>query len=143
MAEITNSDLQKLREALKMPRWKVAQEIGISEDVLRRWETGEVRPDPDDVDKLERIYKADHLWYMWMRSTYESFRARYPDIDGDSLPVSLMRVRHEMSDVSGVQDRAERDSIDGRLDDPILKQRYVKELEDLMGAIQRVLDKTR
>ena len=49
MAECTIADLQNARKAAKMPRWQAAQRMGVSEETVRRWETGETRPEPDDV----------------------------------------------------------------------------------------------
>ena len=52
MAEFTHSDLKIARETLKMPRWKLASAVNVSESTLERWETGETQPHPDEVDRL-------------------------------------------------------------------------------------------
>lgn len=142
MAEITNVELRKARDAQSLPRWKVAQEIGVSEDTVERWERGEVQPTPDDVDRLETLYKAPGLWHGWMRSHYESYRARYPETLDLSTAVAVVNVRHQLTDVLALQDAAERDALpDGRIDDPLLRARYIKEMVEAQAALTDALQK--
>ena len=43
MAEFTHNDLRSAREARKIQRWRLANELGVSEDTVRRWEIGETQ----------------------------------------------------------------------------------------------------
>lgn len=141
MAEYTNLELRKAREALKLPRWKVAGEIGVSEDTLERWERGEVEPTPDDVDRLESLYKVPGLWHSWMRSHYDSYRARYPETLDLSTALSVVNVRHQMADLLNIQDAAERDAMTGRIDNDQLRSNYTREAKELLAALNEVLSK--
>jgi len=52
MAECTNIDQKITREAQKMPRWKLAAALNVSESTIERWESGETQPHPDEVDRI-------------------------------------------------------------------------------------------
>ena len=135
MAECTNLDLRKAREARKMPRWQLAQQIGVSADTIERWERGEVKPEPDDVDRMGEALQAPDLWHQWMLSNCESYRKRYLGVETLTLPVSVMRLRHAMEDALAMMNPVERDVIDGRLDDQHLKSSFSQALKLLIAAL--------
>lgn len=141
MAECTNVELEIARKTAKLPRWQVAQSIGVSEETVRRWETGETRPEPDDVYSLERLYRASGLWHRWMRSTYDSYRQTWPEMENRDLPLAVMNVRHQMADVMALQDTIERDALDGRIDNITAQQSYERELKQMQAAIAEALTK--
>lgn len=135
MAECTNLDLRKAREARKMPRWQLAQQLGVSADTIERWERGEVKPEPDDVDRMGEALQAPDLWHQWMLSNCESYRKRYLGVETLALPVSVMRLRHAMEDALAMMNPVERDVIDGRLDDRRLKENFSQALKLLIAAL--------
>jgi transcriptional regulator with XRE-family HTH domain len=142
LAEFTNQDLKLAREALKMPRWKLATDVNVSESTSERWETGETQPHPDEVDRIAAALGDPTIWHRWMLSNYDSYRKRY--INGNNgleLPVALMNVRHELSDVLKLQDHIERDSVDGRIDDQSLKAAYTKEVKEALAALANSLQR--
>ena len=95
MADITNKELQTAREAAGLYQYQVAHLMHVSEDVISRWERGETKPDPDQVDALEKLYNAPGLWYGWMRFQYKSFRDRYPDAPGNAaLALSMVNAQY-------------------------------------------------
>ena len=135
MAECTNLDLRKAREARKMPRWQLAQQLGVSADTIERWERGEVKPEPDDVDRMGEALQAPDLWHQWMLSNCESYRKRYLGVETLALPVSVMRLRYAMEDALAMMNPVERDVIDGRLDDQRLKESFSQALKLLIAAL--------
>jgi len=135
MAEITNTDLKIAREARKIPRWKLAAELHVSESTIERWESGETQPHPDEIDRLADALGDPMLWHGWMMSNYESYRRRYIHADDHDLPVALMHVRHEVADLLALQDRIERDSVDGKIDDAVIGAAYVREIRELVPAL--------
>lgn len=142
MAEFTHLDLRREREARKMQRWKLADAVGVSEWTVERWEKGEVIPDPDDVGRIEEALEVPGLWERWMRSTYDSYRKRHPEKAPEyDLARSMVRVRYELGDVLALHDKAERDALDGAIDDPGLREKYKKELEESVAAMRDVLEK--
>jgi transcriptional regulator with XRE-family HTH domain len=123
----------------KIPRWKLAGILGVSESTLARWENGDIRPEPDDVDRYATAVSDPTLWHRWMLSNYDSYRRRYVNCVDQSLSVSIARNKYEMSDVIALHDRAERDALDGAIDDPKLKAEYGKEIKDAIAALTDTL----
>jgi len=141
LPECTNIDLENARVRRKLPRWKLAGLLGVSESTLARWENGEIRPDPDDVDRFATAVGDPTLWHRWMISTYDSYRKRYVNAMDQSLPVSIARSKYEMADVMALQERVERDALDGTIDDPKLKASYTKEIREAVAALTDTLQR--
>lgn len=141
MAECTNVDLKNARNAAKLPRWQAAQRLGVSEETVRRWESGETRPEPDDVWAMEKAYNADGLWHRWMRSTYDSYRDNWPETVNHTLPLAVVDVRHQMNDVMALQDTIERDAMDGKIDNTAAAREWLKEAKELQAALAEAVAK--
>jgi hypothetical protein len=143
-AECTKLDLRKAREAANLPRWKAAQELGTSEDTIKRWEDPleKTMPTSADVSRMESVYRAPGLWYAWMHSNDEGFRDHFPAIQTDyQLAMAFVNIRHQLADVMSLQDAMERDAMDGRIDDQAQRDRYMKELDDVQAAIAELKNK--
>ena len=140
MAEFTNQDLRKAREARKIPRWQLAAKIGISEDTLERWETGKQRPEPDDVGRIEDVLDArsELMWARWMYSNCESYRDRNPEPHMSPLLEAVCSVEMELEDVRALHTRLVRDAIDGHIDDPLLRKQARKEIAEARAALARL-----
>ena len=140
MAEFTNLDLRKARESRKLTRWQLAAKLGVSEDTLERWETGKQRPEPDDVGRIEDALDArsELLWSRWMYSNVESYRDRNPEPRMSPLLEAVVSVKYELADVQDLSGKLERDAIDGRIDDPILRKQARKEIAEARAALARL-----
>ncbi len=141
MPECTHIDLENARLRRKTPRWKLAGSLGVSESTIARWENGEIRPEPDDVDRFANAVGDPTLWHRWMLSTYDSYRRRYVACLDQPLPVSISRSKYEMSDVMALQEQAGRDALDGTIDDPKLKAAYGKEIKEAIAALTDTLQR--
>ena len=141
MSECTNIDLENARLRRKIPRWKLAGMLGVSESTLARWENGDIRPEPDDVDRYATAVNDPTLWHRWMLSTYDSYRRRYVNCEDQSLQTSISRSKYEMEDVIALQERAGRDALDGAIDDPKLKADYTKEIREAVAALSDTLQR--
>ena len=53
-----------------------------------------------------------------------------------ALPGSVMNVRYQMMDVLALQDKLERDVLDGRIDDARTCDAYLRELDEMIAAAQ-------
>lgn len=135
MAECTNQDLRRARDAAKLTRWQAAQRLGVSEETVRRWETGEVIPHPDDVGRMEEAYKAENLWYRWMYSNIDSYRERIPETPNYTLPISLVSAKYETGDVLPLLDSVIRDAMDGKIDDQAERDRLIREIDEAIAAL--------
>ena len=140
MADITNKELQTAREAAGLYQYQVAHLMHVSEDVISRWERGETKPDPDQVDALEKLYNAPGLWYGWMRFQYKSFRDRYPDDPGNAaLALSMVNAQYEVRDMVQKQEEVIRDALDGKIDNETVKARYIKECHEARAALTEAI----
>ena len=140
MADVTPKELASAREAAGLYQWQVASLLGVSEYTVGRWERGEVVPTPDEVDKLERLYKAPGLWYGHMRYQYKSFRDRYPEEEsGTALAMSMVQTMYQMEDVQRHQADVIRDALDGRIDNESGFSSYTETAKKLHAALGRML----
>ena len=114
--------------------------MGVSEDTVSRWERGDVKPTPEDVSALEKLYKAPGLWYGWMRYNYPSFRERYPEDPGNAaLALSMVNAKYELADLLEKQEGAIRDALDGKIDDEKAFAAYLREAKEAHAAIGLML----
>ncbi len=139
MPECTNIDLKNARMRRKLLPWQIGEQLGVSESTVRRWENGEVEPGPDDVDRFADVVGEPTLWYRWMRTHYDSFRKMFPEIESATLPNSIARSKYEMQDVMQFVDQLHRDALDGKIDDPQLKARCIKEAKEAQAALADML----
>lgn len=140
MPECTHQDLRKAREAAGLTQWQAAGELGASESTIKRWESGETKPTPEDVWRMEKLYNCRGLWHRWMRSNHDSYREHYPEEAPNlALPVAVLNARHQLADVLAMQDLIERDALDGRLDDEAGKRKYVQEIHEAQASLTEVL----
>lgn len=140
MADVTHKELQSARKAVGLYQYQVAHLMGVSEDVISDWETGKTLPAPDQVDQLEKLYKAPGLWHGWMRYHHKSYRERYPESpDGALLAMTMLQAKYQLADVAAQQDQVIRDALDGSIDDKRGFDAYVKELKEAYAALGAVL----
>lgn len=141
-ADITGRELKAAREAAKLYQYQVAYLMHVSEDTVSRWERDEAQPTPDEVDKLEQLYKAPGLWYGWMRYHYKSFRDRYPEDPGNTaLALSMVNAKYELADLLERQEGAIRDALDGKIDDKKAFAAYLSDAKEAHAALGIVLAK--
>lgn len=142
-SEFTHVELKAARESHgNMPRWKLAGKIGASESTIERWEKGEKKPEPEDVDNIGEALGMPEIWHQWMLSNHDSYRKRYTEIPhNDSLAETLMRTKYEAMDVVNVLNEVERDALSGKLESPEQRRRIKKEAQEAMAALQQTLDK--
>jgi transcriptional regulator with XRE-family HTH domain len=142
MPEFAPTDLKAARVRSKKLQYAVAADCGVSERTIQRWESGELQPEPDDVDRYAVAVGDPALWHRWMLSHFDSYRRRYiGGVAFDSLAAAMSKLRFEMADVSQMYSSAERDGLDGAIDDPQLKTAFTKELKDLVSAASALLQK--
>lgn len=129
--------LREARDARAMTREQLGSRVGVSHDTIRRWETAESQPAPDDVDRMGDVLGDASLWHRWMLESVPSYAKRYEGAETLAMPVSIVRVRHALADVLKYQDAMERDALDGKLDDHSTQTAYS---ECLKAAIAKLSD---
>lgn len=134
MAEFTHLELRDARDAKKIPRWKLASEVNVSEETIERWESGKCAPGPEDVDRIGEALNDPTLWHRWMLSHYDSYRRRYISTQNLALPVAIANLGLKVDDLTGLQRAALSDAIDGKIDDPSLRNSYRARLQEIIAA---------
>lgn len=139
MSEKAGVLLKNARKSAGMTRQQVYQVTRISESVLERWESGETVPDLDDLDKLELLYRSPGLWQECLMLYYPSFRRHFPQmVRLDTLP-ALVNNRHQLQDVLDLNEKMERDALDGKIDDAATKAQYIKECQEARAALTETI----
>ena len=140
MTTFDGMDLKAARIKANMSVSQAATVCCVSDRTILRWENNDVLPSPDDVDRLEKAYKAPGLWNNWMRYHYDSYAERFPVVNPRDLPLSVVEIRHQAKDVKRLQEEIERDAMSGSIDNVAMKQRYIKEARELLGSIIAFID---
>ena len=78
MAEIKETvreNLVKLRKERKLTQIELAEKIGYSDKAISRWETGEVNPDIEVLDRLADLYGVD-ISVFFSRYNAKEYKAK-------------------------------------------------------------------
>ena len=137
MDECMGKDLASARKAAGLYQFQVAHFLddGTTEDVVSNWERDVSIPTPDQVDELEKLYKAPGLWHRWMRSHYKSYRDRYAENPaGLNAALAVVNAGYQAADMKNLTDALVRDLMDGKCDDLELKAQYLKEAKENVAA---------
>ncbi len=141
MSECTAKDLRSAREEAGLTIWKAAAALNVGETTLRRWEHGEVVPQSADVSRMERLYRVPGLWHRWMRSNDDAYREHYPAKTIEMvLPAAVTNIRFRMTDMQEMQEAAERDALDGQMNDEKILNHYREQLQQLQSDITNLLE---
>lgn len=138
MQRVSKKDLLFARNSAGLSREEAGHELGVSSSTIRDWEDEKknVKPGPDDVWNMEKLYGAAGLWRGWMQSHYDSYRENHPEetLDRSQL-AAVVNVRHQLGDVLALSETVERDAMDGRIDDEQLRRKYLKELDEAEASL--------
>lgn len=137
--------LKSARNAHNLSQLQVASMLYVSVDQIKRYERGEAIPEMSDVDILEEQLPEPGLFRRWARAQYPEIVKYFGASDERDLGLigAVVNVKLQMADVMRIQDRVERDAVDGRFDDRALLETYQRELLDAQKAIEASLTKLR
>lgn len=139
MAAFTGNDLRKWREAQRISAADLAERISCDATTIYRYESGKIKPNPDVMYEMCVELGDPDKWTNWMRTEYPASYGRvHPETAEFELTGALMSMFAEMDDVLAMQTQALRDGADGKIDDPELKDRILKEVTEMMQSAQRV-----
>lgn len=139
MAAFTGNDLRKWREAQQISAADLAERISCDATTIYRYESGKIKPNPDVMYEMCVELGDPDKWTSWMRTEYPASYGRvHPETADYELTGALMSMFAEMDDVMEMQTAAMRDGADGRIDDPELKDKILKEVTEMMQSAQRV-----
>lgn len=61
LSDIFAKRLKRLREAAGLSKVDLAEKLGVSDNQIRRWESGTARPRPEKEDLLAEIFQIDPI----------------------------------------------------------------------------------
>lgn len=142
--EITAQQILKAaRVKAGLTQLQVAAMLSVSVDQVKRMEYGTWIPEMSDVDLLEEQLHEPGLFRRWARAQFPEISKHFGASDGQDYGLlgAIVNTKHQMNDVLALHERVERDALDGRIDDPILREKYEKELQEARQAIDASLQK--
>lgn len=123
------------RKKAGLTREEVYRATHISESNLARWESGETSPSMANLYSLALTYHDKALWpaYLWL--TEPSYR-EYHSLPSDArnMLADVVNIGKQLADVMALQDKVERDMIDGSIDDPDTMAEYIKQVRESRDA---------
>ena len=92
--ETVRSNLVRLRKDRKWTQMELAEKIGYSDKAISRWETGEVNPDIETLDKLAELYEVDISVFFKEKVEESMLRPAYEDrgVVGRRIAVWILMV---------------------------------------------------
>lgn len=135
-----------LREARKrhgLTQIQMAGLLCVSVEQVKRYEYGQVIPEMSDVDRMEEGLPEPGLFRRWARAQYPEITKHFGEADAETVGLlgAIVSTRHSLGDVLRLQERIERDAVDGRIDDHSLQDAYRTELTQAREAIGAALER--
>lgn len=145
MSDTAQQILKAARVKAGLTQLQVAAMLSVSVDQVKRMEYGTWIPEMSDVDLLEEQLREPGLFRRWARAQFPEISKHFgASNDRDyGLLGAIVNTKHQMNDVLALHEKVERDAIDGRIDDTILREKYEKELQEARQAIDASLQKIR
>lgn len=141
--ETAQQILKAARVKAGMTQLQVAAMLSVSVDQVKRMEYGTWIPEMSDVDLLEEQLHDPGLFRRWARAQFPEISKHFGASDGRDYGLlgAIVNTKHQMNDVLALHERVEQDALDGRIDDPILREKYERELQEARQAIDASLQK--
>lgn len=133
--------LKDARTQHRLTQIQLAFMLSVSVEQIKRMERGDWIPEMSDVDILEEQLPEPGLFRRWARAQYPEIVKYFGASDDRDLGLigAVVNVKLQMADVMKLQDRVERDAVDGRFDDRALLEDYQQELQEAREAIEASL----
>lgn len=143
MSDTAQQILKAARVKAGLTQLQVAAMLSVSVDQVKRMEYGTWIPEMSDVDLLEEQLHEPGLFRRWARAQFPEISKHFGASDGRDYGLlgAIVNTKHQMNDVLALHERVERDALDGRIDDPILREKYERELQEARQAIDASLQR--
>ena len=140
MSEPAHQILKDARKEAGLTQLQVAALLSVSVEQVKRMERGDWIPEMADVDMMEEQLRDVGLFRRWARAQYPEIVKYFGASDSRELGLlgAVVNTKHQIDDVLKLQDRVERDAVDGQID-PTLRNSYRQELEEAREAIETAL----
>lgn len=138
MANFDGNDLRALRISTGMSIPDLADAVGESPEVVRRYETNTNKnPNPEVMYLLCQAVGDDRDWQNWMRTEFpKSYGRVHPEPLPHSLEGAILALYSEAHDLKKLRQKAMEDGADGKIDSDRLREELLKEVNDMIAAAQ-------
>lgn len=138
MANFDGNDLRALRISTGMSIPDLADLVGESSEVIRRYETNTNKnPSPDVMYLLCQAVGDDRDWQNWMRTEFpKSYGKVHPEPLPHTLEGAILALYAEVHDLKKLRQKAMEDGADGKIDSDRLREDLLKEVNDMIAAAQ-------
>lgn len=82
LSDIFARRLKQLRESAGLLKVDLAEKLGVSDNQIRRWETGAARPRPEKEDLLAEIFQINPIDLYTPTEATEKFEQLMPEPQG-------------------------------------------------------------
>ena len=140
MSEPAHQILKDARKEAGLTQIQVAALLSVSVEQVKRMERGDWIPEMADVDMMEEQLRDVGLFRRWARAQYPEIVNYFGAYESRALGLlgAVAKTKQQIDDVLKLQDRVERDAVDGQID-PTLRNSYRQELEEAREAIETAL----
>ena len=138
MANFDGNDLRALRISTGMSIPDLADTVGESPEVVRRYETNTNKnPNPEVMYLLCQAVGDDRDWQNWMRTEFpKSYGKVHPEPLPHTLEGAILALYSEVHDLKKLRQKAMEDGADGKIDSDRLREDLLKEVNDMIAAAQ-------
>ena len=141
MAGFAGKDLKAWRELQKITAADLAERISVDQSTIYKFESGKLKLNPDVMFEICETLGDVSRWCEWMRTEYPmSYGRVHPEIPQYDLSGALMSLYAAIGDLQDLEREALRDGANGKFDNPEIERKLKKELTDLVGRAQLLLN---
>ena len=104
MAVFAQNDLKKWRVSQNVSAAELAEKVGCDVTTIYRYESGELKPNPDVMYRICEELGDVNKWCLWMRSEYPTSYARvHPETPDYELAKAVCSMVAEMMEVHNLE----------------------------------------
>lgn len=141
MSDNAGAMLRTARKTAGMSQTQVYLATRISESNLARWESGESKPNMEDLYKLELLYHSPGLWSRYLRASSPAYAAHHPTAEAvQGKLAQVVRAGMQAGDMQSMQVKVQRDLLDGEIDDAQSWQEYMQQVRAVHMATEVLME---
>lgn len=137
------------REKRKAMEWSIeaaAEELGMSDDTLRRIETEEKIPNPQEVLAMAKAFHAPELCNHYCHFDCEIGQKYVPEVEDSDLPSIVLRLLDTIYDVEDIEKTlvritSDKDITDDEIESLVKVQYTLEQLSMMVEALQLCVEK--
>lgn len=141
MAKFAGNSLKTWRKLRNITAEQLSERISCDVRTIYRYESDEIKPNPDLMYAICRELGDISRWCSWMRDAYpESYGKVHPEIPDFNMQGAIMELFVIVGDVKDLEREVLRDGADGKFDNQEIVEKLKNQLSNLIGQAQLLLN---